>query len=90
MSQKFELSSHRDKDILHLHLMGEFDGSSACELVNKIRQNGLGASQILVDTSKVQSVHPFGKLVLQNRLSHASRKLIGLTFTGKYRNQFEG
>jgi len=90
MPQKFELSSHRTKDILHLQLMGEFDGSSACELLNKIKEKGSGTSQVLVDTSKVQSVHPFGKMVLQIRLSHVSRKLIGLTFTGKHRNQFEG
>jgi hypothetical protein len=90
MSLRFELASHRTKDILHLQLMGEFDGSSACELVNKIMEKGSGASQILVDTSKVLNVHPFGKLVLQNKLSQVSRKLIGLTFTGKHRNQFEG
>lgn len=89
MSPKFELSSHRTNDILHLQLMGEFDGSSACELVKKIREEGSGASQILVDTTKVQTVHPFGKMVLQNSFGQVSRKLIGLTFTGKHKNQFE-
>lgn len=89
MSPKFELSSHRTNDILHLQLVGEFDGSSACELIKKIREDGSGASKILVDTTGVQSVHPFGKIVLQNSLGQVSRKLIGLTFTGRHKNQFE-
>lgn len=89
MSQKFELSSHRTNDILHLQLLGEFDGSSACELIKKIREVGSGASQILVDTTRVQGVHPFGKTVLQNRLGPVSRKLIGLAFTGTHKKEFE-
>jgi hypothetical protein len=90
MLHNFELASHRTKDVLHLQLMGVFDGSSACELLKVIRENGSGTSQVLVDTSKIQSVHPFGKKVLQIRLSPVSRKLIGLTFTGKHRREFEG
>jgi hypothetical protein len=89
MPQKFELSSCRINDILHLKLLGEFDGSSACELVKKIKEDGSGALQIIVDTAEVRSIHPFGRIVLQNRLGQVSRKLIGLTFKGKHKNQFE-
>ena len=89
MSQKFELSSCRTNDILHLKLLGEFDGSSACELVKKIKEDGSGASQIIVDTTEVRRVHPFGRIVLQNRLGQVSRRLIGLTFKGKHKHQFE-
>jgi anti-anti-sigma regulatory factor len=89
MPQKFELSSCRTNDILHLKLLGEFDGSSACELVKKIKEDGAGASQIIVDTTEVRSIHPFGRMVLQNRLGQVSRKLIGLTFKGQHKNQFE-
>jgi anti-anti-sigma regulatory factor len=89
MSPKFELSGHRTNNILHLQLAGEFDGSSACELVQKIIQEGSGTSQVLVDTSEVRAIHPFGKTVLQNHLGQVTRKAIDLTFTGKHKKQFE-
>ena len=89
MPRDFEILSHRANEILHLHLLGDFDGSSACELVKKIKEAGSGASQILVDTTGIQSIHPFGKIVLQNSLGHVSRKSIGLTFTGKHKSQFD-
>ena len=89
MSEKFQLSSSLTKNILHLHLRGEFDGSAACELINKIEGDGPGASKILVDTTGLRSIHPFGKTVFQNRIGSLSRKLFGLTFIGKYKHQFE-
>ena len=89
MSEKFQLSSCLTKNILHLHLLGEFDGSAACELIKKIEEDGSGASNILVDTTGLRSIHPFGKTVFQNRIGSLSRKLFGLTFIGKYKHQFE-
>ena len=89
MPRDFEILSHRANEILHLHLLGDFDGSSACELVKKIKEDGSGASRILVDTTGIQSIHPFGKTVLQSSLGQISRKTIGLTFTGKHKNQFD-
>ena len=89
MSEKFQLSSSLTKNILHLHLRGEFDGSAACELINKIEGDGSGASKILVDTTGLRSIHPFGKTVFQNRIGPLSRKLFSLAFIGKYKHQFE-
>jgi hypothetical protein len=70
-------------------LLGEFDGSAACELIKKIEEGGSGASKILIDTTELRCVHPFGKTVFQNRIGPLSRKLFGLTFVGKYKHQFE-
>jgi hypothetical protein len=89
MPAKFQLSSSLTKNILHLHLLGEFDGSAACELINKIEGDGSGASKILIDTTGLRCIHPFGKTVFQNRIGSLSRKLFGLTFVGKYKHQFE-
>jgi hypothetical protein len=89
MSAKFQLSSCLTKNILHLHLLGEFDGSAACELIKRIEEDGSGAARILIDTTGLRSIHPFGKTVFQNRIGSLSRKLFGLTFVGKYKHQFE-
>jgi len=89
MPAKFQLSSCMAKNILHLQLLGEFDGSAACELIKKIEENGSGASKILIDTAELRCVHPFGRTVFQNRIGPLFRKLYGLTFVGKYKHQFE-
>jgi len=89
MPAKFQLSSCLTKNILHVQLRGEFDGSAACELINKIEGDGSSASKILVDTTELRVVHPFGKTVFLNRIGPLSRKLFGLTFIGKYKDLFE-
>lgn len=89
MNAKFQLLTNLTKDVLHLKLLGEFDGSAACELIRKIEEDLSGASRIRVDTSELRHVHPFGRTVFHNRISLLSRKLCGLNFVGKYRHQFE-
>lgn len=89
MPPKFHLSSSITQNILHLKLLGEFDGSAACELIRKIEEDVSGAKKILVDTTELRHIHPFGRTVFQNRLGPLSRRLYGLTFVGKYKNQFE-
>ena len=37
MSAKFHLLSRMGMQALHLQLLGEFDGSAACELIKKIQ-----------------------------------------------------
>ena len=89
MPAKFRLSSFLTKNILHLQMLGEFDGSAACELITRIEEDGSGASQILIDTTGLRSIHPFGKTVFQNRIGPLSRKMFSLTFVGKFKHQFE-
>ncbi len=89
MPARFQLFSNLNQNILHLKLQGEFDGSAACELIRKIEEDVSGASKILVDTTELRRIHPFGRTVLQNRLNPLSRKLYGLSFVGKYKHQFE-
>lgn len=89
MPAKFQLSSCLTKSTLHLQLLGEFDGSAACELIKRIEEDRSGASNILIDTTELRCVHPFGKTVFQNRIGPLTRKLFGLTFVGKYKHQFE-
>jgi hypothetical protein len=89
MSAKFHLLSRLGMQVLHLQLLGEFDGSAACELIKKIEENGSGVSQVIIDTTQLRSVHPFGKTVFQSRMGQLSTELAGLTFIGKYKHQFE-
>lgn len=89
MSPKFQLSGSLTKNVLHLQLLGEFDGSAACELIKRIEEDGSGASKIMIDTTELKSIHPFGRTVFLNRMGPLSRRLYGLTFLGKHKHQFE-
>lgn len=83
MALNFKIICHKSSKNLHLKLMGDFDGSSAYELINTINKYRGNTGKVFIDTCSLLSVHPFGLDVFQkkfsiNGLSH------GLTFTGKY------
>ncbi len=48
MSANFRISMHRNSENLHLKLMGDFDGSSACELLNVLRKNSRDPLRVFI------------------------------------------
>ncbi len=63
VAQNFKISIHRTFDNLYIRLMGDFDGSSAFELLNALWENLSGAKFILIDTHNLKEVYPFGREV---------------------------
>jgi hypothetical protein len=79
----------RSGDHVRLKLNGDFDGSSACELMNLLSSSDLlSVSKILVDTDPLNHIHPFGVDVLQHLLSAATVRDFPLIFTGKMATRF--
>ena len=68
MASNFKIFSFETHDSLHLKLDGDFDGSSAHELLNTLKKYGDGFYQIFIDTNDLKAIHPFGKEVLQKKL----------------------
>lgn len=64
MAQNFKISIHRTRKDLLVGLSGDFDGSSALELIHVLSRNGTDSRNILVNTSGVGMIHPFGREVL--------------------------
>ena len=83
MALNFKIICHKNSENLHLKLMGDFDGSSAYELINTLKKYNGNAGKVFVDTCSLLSVHPFGLDVFQKNFS-IKRLCHGLTFTGKY------
>ena len=83
MAANFKIRIHRNSDNLHLKLMGDFDGSSAHELLNVLETNSPKASRVFIHTSCVKSIVPFGRNVFQNNLGQLKGKPGHLVFTGK-------
>ncbi len=82
MSCNFKILTHQNSENIHLKLFGDFDGSSACELVNALKTNSNNANRVFIHTAGLKHVDLFGKLVFQNGFNELSQKRNGFIFTG--------
>ncbi|NVL89884.1 MAG: hypothetical protein HWN69_02660 [Desulfobacterales bacterium] len=83
MASNFRISVHRNSDSLHLKLIGDFDGTSACELLNLLRENCNAAVRVFINTTSLKNIYPFGQDTFQNRLYLLKGLPIRLVFTGE-------
>jgi hypothetical protein len=83
MASNFRISVHRNSNNLHLKLYGDFDGTSACELIDAVRQKGSRAKKIFVHTEGLKEVFPFGCGVFQRQLPSSKGTRVTFVFTGK-------
>jgi len=63
--------------------MGDFDGSSAHQLINILKEQNGNVSNIFIHTCNLSSMDPFGVEVFQKSFSVNSLS-DRLTFTGEY------
>jgi hypothetical protein len=89
MSSNFNYFTYRIGGSLHIQLFGDFDGSSACELINALGEYGADFSQIFIDTNDLQTIHPFGGEVFQNRYSAISKQTGNIIFIGKHKYKID-
>ena len=82
MISNFRITSYRDSDILHLKLMGDFDGASVFELLNTLKRNCLKVSKVFIHCSSLKEIYPFGVSVFHNNLYALKGQSRKLVFTG--------
>jgi len=82
MASNFRIFRHRTRDSLHLKLEGDFDGSSAHELLNALTDYGSDSYQIFINTNDLKSVDPFGRNVFQKNLYPAINQSNRIVFIG--------
>jgi hypothetical protein len=75
--------SYQTRDSFHLILEGDFDGSSAYELLETLKKYGNGFYQIYIDTNDLKTIYPFGREVFQKKLGIFKQKLNNLVFLGE-------
>jgi len=74
MAAIFQILSYKTRNSFHLKLNGDFDGNSAYELINALREHGAEFFQIFIDTNNLKTIHPFGRAVFQKNLSWQEKK----------------
>jgi hypothetical protein len=83
VASNFQIYSFKTRDSLHLKLAGDFDGSSAYELINTLTEHGKGFYEIFIDTNDLKTIHPFGRDVFQKNLGNSNKLYRNLVIIGR-------
>ena len=87
MARKFGISVHRNSENVHLRLMGDFDGTSAHELLSVLKRHCNRTLRVFIHTSCLRSIHPFGRNVFHSNLTILKGRSMKLIFTGEKASQ---
>jgi len=87
MAANFRISVHRNSDTLHLKLMGDFDGSSAWELLNVLKKSVKGVFRVIIHTNSLKNIYPFGRDTFQQNLRDLKDRTERILFTGEKASQ---
>ncbi|MDJ0856977.1 MAG: hypothetical protein QNI88_17330 [Desulfobacterales bacterium] len=90
MAENFRIAS---KELNHqytaLKLFGDFDGSSAWELINALDQNMGETGQIAINTDGLRTIYAFGLDVFLPNLSKMKKTRVNIQVTGRFREYFQ-
>jgi hypothetical protein len=87
MASNFRISINRGSEILYLNLIGDFDGSSAFELLNVLNKRFNGIFKVIIHTASLKDVHHFGVETFRRHLSELKGHQPSIIFTGKHAEQ---
>ena len=89
MALNFRIFAHKTRESLHLKLTGDFDGSSAHELLDTLEKYAGFFCQIFIDTSDLNTIYPFGSDVFQKKIGtyELRRRFDNLVFIGQHRHE---
>jgi len=89
MANNFKFLSRSIRDRIRLKLYGDFDASSAWELINFLEHFRNGSNEIFIDTNNLNTIHSFGMDVFKRILSSLDINRNKITITGKHRFNLE-
>lgn len=89
MANNFRVHSKKNhKQSLALQLFGDFDGTSACELIDILDDIARKEERVAIDTDGLKTVNAFGLDVFLPGMNRLTRKWMDIEVTGKHRNAF--
>jgi len=86
MASNFKILQNRKNDFLHLRLIGDMDGDSACAVINLLVDN-TGINKVVVDTSGLGIIFPFGRHVFFKHFHKIKQRVVEILFTGEKSSQ---
>jgi len=87
MASNFKILQDRKSNRLHLKLTGDMDGNSAYELINLLDVNRNGIKEVVIETSGLATIFPFGRSVFSKNYHKIKNRYAGILFTGNKSKQ---
>lgn len=87
MACNFRMNRKKKNKNLHLWLKGDFDGSSAHELLNCLRDDCSGFHQVVIHTDYLKKIIAFGCVIFQTNYTGSSSQSGLVVFSGKNAEQ---
>ena len=89
MAKNFHMLTRRNKNnSLSIRLSGDFDGSSACELIQVLNKNARKNGKAAIDTDGLRTVDDFGLSVFRPHLRRGNDIPLAIEMTGRFRSAF--
>lgn len=85
---RIRVTEHPDR-CLTLRLSGDFDASSACELINLLREKVEANHKVAIDTVGLQTIRTFGLDVFLPRMGGIKNLPAEVELTGRYCGLFQ-
>lgn len=88
MASNFKLFLNETKGSIHVKMCGDFDGTSAHELITTIQNQATKSNQVYIHTGELSNIYSFGREVFQNNLRFIKKQQNKIEFVGKHQNSF--
>jgi stage II sporulation protein AA (anti-sigma F factor antagonist) len=90
MAKNFRISTKKKNNrTLDIELFGDFDASSACELIHLLDNSANHATKVAIDTDGLRTINAFGLDVLMPRLSDLASRRPDIEVTGRFSGIFQ-
>jgi hypothetical protein len=83
MANNFKIAMHRNGCNLQLNLLGDFDGSSAFELYNVLKENLDSANHVFINIEHLKKIYPFGLKVFNHKFLKLRNRRGRIDFIGE-------
>ena len=72
-----------------MKLTGDMDGNSAYEIINLLDDNSNGIKEVVIDTSGLKIIFPFGRNVFSKNFHKIKNRYADILFTGDKSKSFD-
>ena len=83
MARNFRIQISQRNNDLYLDLRGDFDGTSAYQLLETLNKYYYGDGKVLINTKKLRNIVPFGMRVFHSGLYATGCRRRNIIFIGK-------
>lgn len=78
---------HRNEDVLHIKLMGDFDELSAIQLIHALENACAVIRRVMIHTDCLKNISSSGLCLFKERFSQLNMPSFMISFTGKNSNR---